>query len=50
MDEPFSHIDENNIEKAMQLIENECSSQSARYIMTSLGYEYNLSNVEIINL
>jgi len=50
MDEPFSHIDENNIKKAMQLIEHECTSQNASYIMTSLGYEYDLSNIEIINL
>ena len=50
LDEPFSHIDENNIEKALKLINDECSSQGSSYIMTSLGYQYNLSNIEIINL
>lgn len=50
MDEPFSHIDEKNIEKAMQLIEKECALQKASYIMTSLGYEYDLNNIEIIDL
>jgi len=50
MDEPFSHLDESNIEKALQLINNECSLQGASYIMTSLGYQYNVSNITTINL
>ena len=50
MDEPFSHLDEKNIEIALKLIYNECASQGSNFIMTSLGYEYDLSNVEIIDL
>ena len=50
MDEPFSHIDGNNIDKALTLINDECKSQGSNFIMTSLGYEYDLKNVEIIDL
>jgi putative ABC transport system ATP-binding protein len=42
-DEPFSHIDDANIEKAKQLILDECKKQGAALIMYSLGYDYGIS-------
>ncbi|HYG49688.1 MAG TPA: ATP-binding cassette domain-containing protein [Flavobacteriales bacterium] len=41
-DEPFSHIDDANIEKARQLILEECERQNAAFIMFSLGYDYGI--------
>ena len=40
LDEPFSHLDETNIEKACQLIDQTCAENQAGLIMTSLGYPY----------
>ncbi len=40
LDEPFSHLDEGNIRKACQLIEEKCEANEAGMIMTSLGYPY----------
>lgn len=40
LDEPFSHLDEENQKKACQLIEEECRKNEAGMIMTSLGYPY----------
>lgn len=40
LDEPFSHLDEQNIEKACQLIVETCQNQEAGLILTSLGYPY----------
>jgi len=42
LDEPFSHLDEENIQKASQLIAQKVKEQSASILMTSLGYEYHL--------
>ena len=42
-DEPFSHIDEQNIEKAKRLIESECIKQRAALIMFSLGSHYGMN-------
>ncbi len=36
MDEPFSHLDENNREKAMQLIEEEAEARGAAIILADL--------------
>ena len=36
MDEPFSHLDENNREKAMQLIEEEAGVRGAAIILADL--------------
>ena len=36
MDEPFSHIDMENIEIAVQIIEKICQEQNANFIITSL--------------
>lgn len=50
MDEPFSHIDELNIKKALGLILNACEAQKAGYVMTSLGHEYGIVNNKTISL
>ncbi|HLP10349.1 MAG TPA: ATP-binding cassette domain-containing protein [Flavobacteriales bacterium] len=42
-DEPFSHIDDANIEKAKQLMLDECGKQNAALIMYSLGYDYGIN-------
>jgi ABC-type lipoprotein export system ATPase subunit len=50
MDEPFSHIDEGNIQRALQLILRSCEQQKAGYLLTTLGYDYGISNAEKIYL
>lgn len=42
LDEPFSHLDEENIQKASKLIAQKAKAQNASILMTSLGYEYHL--------
>lgn len=41
MDEPFSHLDENNIRKAAVLIESECRKRNAGFIITDLDEDDN---------
>ncbi|WP_299454438.1 ATP-binding cassette domain-containing protein [uncultured Microscilla sp.] len=43
LDEPFSHLDEENIKKACQLMDEKCSQNNASLVMTSLGYPYFLA-------
>jgi putative ABC transport system ATP-binding protein len=50
MDEPFSHIDEDNIKRALQLILRSCELQKAGYLLTTLGYDYGISNAEKLYL
>jgi ABC-type lipoprotein export system ATPase subunit len=50
MDEPFSHIDEGNITKALTLILAECDRQKAGYLLTTLGYEYGITTNEKLYL
>ncbi|WMX13312.1 MULTISPECIES: ATP-binding cassette domain-containing protein [unclassified Aureispira] len=40
MDEPFSHLDKNNIEKCCQLISRECQKQGAGFAIASLEERY----------
>lgn len=40
MDEPFSHLDKNNIEKCCQLISRECEKQKAGFAIASLEERY----------
>lgn len=40
MDEPFSHLDENNTAIALQLIRERCAIQNASLIISSLGSEH----------
>jgi ABC-type lipoprotein export system ATPase subunit len=42
MDEPFSHLDKANIEKACELISSETAQNGAGYIIASLGDRYTL--------
>ncbi|HXK81934.1 MAG TPA: ABC transporter ATP-binding protein, partial [Bacteroidales bacterium] len=42
LDEPFSHLDEKNIQSAWELIKQEADIQNAGIIITSLGNHYNL--------
>ncbi|MCS6795663.1 MAG: ATP-binding cassette domain-containing protein [Raineya sp.] len=39
LDEPFSHLDSNNIQKACELINQKVQEQKASILMTSLGIE-----------
>jgi ABC-type multidrug transport system ATPase subunit len=50
MDEPFSHLDSANIEKACKLIQEECSSQNAGFVIASLGDNYFLEYDRILKL
>ncbi|MFT5601857.1 MAG: putative ABC transport system ATP-binding protein [Flavobacteriales bacterium] len=50
MDEPFSHIDADNIKIALQLIQNACEEQNAGMLLTTLGNNYELSIDETIEL
>ncbi len=40
LDEPFSHLDPDNIKRASVLITEVCGAQNAGLIMTTLGYDY----------
>ncbi|MDR3245459.1 MAG: ATP-binding cassette domain-containing protein [Prevotellaceae bacterium] len=40
LDEPFSHLDEQNIEVMTELISSELNSRNAGMLLCSLGYEY----------
>lgn len=40
LDEPFSHLDEDNTEAAFQLIESVCKEQHAGYVLVSLGERF----------
>jgi putative ABC transport system ATP-binding protein len=50
MDEPFSHLDENNTSKALTLIRERCASQNASLIISSLGSEHGSQFDHILNL
>ena len=50
MDEPFSHIDEANIDRALTMILSECENQKAGYVLTSLGSEHGIENNKTILL
>lgn len=42
LDEPFSHLDEANIDKAKNLILETCKKNHAGCVLASLGFEYDL--------
>ena len=50
MDEPFSHIDDYNINKSIQLILKECNANKSGFILTSLGDDYGIKNMEVLEL
>lgn len=41
LDEPFSHLDENNIKICLELINERCDQLGAGFILTSLGSNHN---------
>lgn len=43
LDEPFSHLDEQNIEAALSLVLQEVEKQKAGLMLCTLGNDYNLS-------
>lgn len=50
MDEPFSHLDAANTQKAAQLIETECRQRKAGFIITDLDEDNNFSYSRQLNL
>lgn len=50
LDEPFSHIDKENISRAEQLIHKTCARNGAGLLMTTLGEHYGLSYSGVLDL
>lgn len=50
MDEPFSHLDTTNIQKAVSLIEEECSRRNAGFILTDLDDDTHFPYSRKLNL
>lgn len=50
MDEPFSHLDKNNINKAAALIEAECKKRNAGFILTDLEEDDHFNYTKFLNL
>ena len=50
MDEPFSHLDPENISKALELINDVCANHKAGFIITSLDQTYNFKYTKILHL
>ena len=50
LDEPFSHLDESNIEILTDIINQELENQNAGFIMTTLNNEYLFKYDKILNL
>jgi putative ABC transport system ATP-binding protein len=49
-DEPFSHIDDENITKARTLILDECKMQGSAIILFSLGHHYEFNFAKTLSL
>ena len=50
LDEPFSHLDEENTKKALALIDNTCRQQGAGMILVSLGEDFPLEFDAVLEL
>ncbi|RFC53345.1 ATP-binding cassette domain-containing protein [Brumimicrobium aurantiacum] len=50
MDEPFSHLDENNTQLALSLIHKRTAEQGAGFILTSLGDDHQFTFDKVLNL
>ena len=50
LDEPFSNIDDTNIQIAKKLINQECKANNAGFILATLGHNYEFKNVTTIFL
>lgn len=44
LDEPFSHLDEENIQIGLGLINKACKKENANYIIATLGYSYGVTS------
>ncbi len=50
MDEPFSHLDKNNINKAAALIDAECKKRNAGFLLTDLEDDEHFNYTQLLNL
>jgi ABC-type lipoprotein export system ATPase subunit len=50
MDEPFSHLDDNNAAKALELVQNEAIKNESALLLTSLGSDYGWNYDRIVLL
>jgi len=50
MDEPFSHLDNNNTKLAAELIQSECAKRNAGFILTDLDDDDNLPYTKKLSL
>ena len=50
MDEPFSHLDKNNIDKASALIDAECKKRNAGFIVTDLEDDEHFKYTQLLNM
>ena len=50
MDEPFSHLDIDNTQKAAELIAEECDARNAGFILTDLDEDNNFTYTQYLNL
>lgn len=50
LDEPFSHLDDKNIELATELILEETATQNSGILLVSLGETYKLNYHKVVNL
>ena len=50
LDEPFSHLDKENTEKASELIEQIAKEENAGLVITSLGENHSFNNLELLRL
>ncbi|MDX1652931.1 MAG: ATP-binding cassette domain-containing protein [Brumimicrobium sp.] len=50
MDEPFSHLDEGNTQKCLQMIDSRCNELNAGFILTTLGDFHDFNYDRELNL
>ncbi len=50
LDEPFSNLDNENIQKALRFIHAICEKQNAGYLIATLGYDYGVTNNKMLLL
>jgi putative ABC transport system ATP-binding protein len=50
MDEPFSHLDKHNINKASALIDAECKKRNAGFLLTDLEDDEHFNYTRLLNL
>ncbi len=50
LDEPFSHLDEDNARRAIELVEAECAAGGAGWVLTSLAGDRGLAGERVMDL